>query len=161
MEKISLYTGYEKPRQKPGICPINEGVDFAASTAVYEEATGGSFAVLTCAMGDFGNLVPVENGGALELGKLICVKPAAAEGYELVSVVVNGSDAPTDYQVIDNGEIVPGESIFGAIVVSAETPVSVVVNGAATQINIPANGVIFYCFAVKEGGEFNVEINPA
>lgn len=63
--------------------------------------------------------------------------------------------------MITNGEIVPGASIFGAIVVSAETPVSVVVNGAATSINIPANGVVFYCFAVKEGGAYNVVINPA
>ena len=295
-----------------------EGVDFAASKAVFTEATGGTFAVMTCAMGDFANLVPVENGGALELGKLICVKPTAAEGYEIVKVVVNGNEtpitdpataggfycfyvapgdntvevmfketdpstgvvtvdnktsyeykvqsftyangapsdykdvtdgiiepgaaifgaividstkevtvtvngvetnvnipagpttfycfsvktggkyevvitekgaattgngivtvenktsyeyevqsftyangAPTDYQVITNGEIVPGASIFGAIVVSAETPVSVVVNGAATSINIPANGVVFYCFAVKEGGAYNVVINPA
>ena len=295
-----------------------EGVDFAASKAVFTEATGGTFAVMTCAMGDFANLVPVENGGALELGKLICVKPTAAEGYEIVKVVVNGNEtpitdpataggfycfyvapgdntvevmfketdpstgvvtvdnktsyeykvqsftyangapsdykdvtdgiiepgaaifgaividstkevtvtvngvetnvnipagpttfycfsvktggkyevvitekgaattgngivtvenktsyeyevqsftyangAPTDYQVITNGEIAPGASIFGAIVVSAETPVSVVVNGAATSINIPANGVVFYCFAVKEGGAYNVVINPA
>ena len=294
-----------------------EGVDFAPSTAVLTEATGGSYAVMTCAMGDFGNLAPVADGGALELGKIICVKPTADAGYEIASVVVNGSEepitdpanaggfycfnvapgkntievlfkegnptvgivtvdnqtayeyqlqsftyagaptdykviengeiepgdaifgaividstkevtvsvngvetsvnipagastfycfsvktggkyevvitekgaaaagngivtvtnntdceyqlqsftyangAPTDYKVIENNEIVPGESIFGAIVVSAETPVSVVVNGAATQINIPANGVIFYCFAVKAGGEFNVEINPA
>ena len=294
-----------------------EGVDFAPSKAVYEEANGGSFAVMTCAMGDFGNLVPVENGGALEMGKIICIKPTANDGYEVASVIVNGSDAPitdpanaggfycfnvapgnntievlfkeavatvgvvtvdnqtsyeyqlqsftyagapsdykviengeiepgnaifgaividstkevtvtvngaettvnipagnvtfycfsvktggkydvvitekgaapagngivtvtnntsyeyqvqsftyangapTDYKVVDNGEIVPGDSIFGAIVISAETPVSVVVNGAATQINIPANGVVFYCFAVKAGGEFVVEINPA
>ena len=79
--------------------------------------------------------------------------------YQLQSFTYAG--APSDYKVIENGEIVPGESIFGAIVVSAETPVSVVVNGAATQINIPAGGVTFYCFAVKAGGEFNVEINPA
>ena len=294
-----------------------ESVDFAASKAVYEEAVGGTFAVMTCAMGDFANLVPVANGGDLELGKILCIKPTANEGYEVASVIVNGSDAPitnpanaggfycfniapgnntievlfketdptvgivtvdnktsyafqlqsftyagqptdykviengqiepgdaifgaividsanavtvtvngvetnvnipagantfycfsvktggkydvvitekgaaaagngivkvtnntsyayevqsftyangapTDYKKIENGEIVPGESIFGAIVISAETPVSVVVNGAATQINIPANGVIFYCFAVKAGGDFNVEINPA
>ena len=80
--------------------------------------------------------------------------------YQLQSFTyANG--APADYKVIENGEIEPGDSIFGAIVVSAETPVSVSVNGAATQINIPANGVIFYCFAVKAGGDFNVEINPA
>lgn len=294
-----------------------ESVEMAASTAVYEEANGGSFAVMTCAMGDFGNLAPVENGGALEMGKIICIKPTANEGYEVASVTVNGSaepitdpanaggfycfnvapgsntievlfkeanptvgvvtvdnqtayeyqlqsftyagaptdykviengeiepgdaifgaividgtkevvvtvngvetsvnipagpstfycfsvktggkyevvitekgeaasgngivtvtnntayeyqlqsftyanGAPTDYKVIENGEIEPGESIFGAIVVSAETPVSVVVNGAPTAINIPANGVVFYCFAVKAGGDFAVEINPA
>ena len=294
-----------------------EGVDFAPSTASFAEANGGTFAVMTCAMGDFANLAPVANGGALEMGKLICVKPTANDGYEIVKVVVNGSEEPitnpanaggfycfnvapgtntievmfkeaeatvgvvtvdnqtsyefqlqsftyagqptdykviengeiepgdaifgaividsanevtvtvngvettvnipagpstfycfsvktggkyevvitekgaapsgngivtvtnntgyefelqsftyangqpTDYKVIENGEIEPGASIFGAIVISADTPVTVVVNGAPTQINIPANGVVFYCFAVKEGGDFTVEINPA
>ena len=293
-----------------------EGVDFAAYKAVFAEAVGGTFTVMTCAMGDFANLVPVTNGGALEMGKLICVKPAAAEGYEIVKVIVNGNEtpitnpanaggfycfqvapgentievmfketdpttgvvtvdnktsyeyqlqsftyagapsdykvitdgiiepgaaifgaividsskevtvtvngvetsvnipagpttfycfsvktggkyevvitekgaattgkgivtvtnntsydyqiqsftyagAPTDYKVVENGEIEPGASIFGAIVISAETPVTVVVNGTPTSVNIPANGVVFYCFAVKEGGQFNVEINPA
>lgn len=294
-----------------------ESVELAPSTAVFTEASGGSYVVMTCAMGDFANLVPVADGGALVMGNIICVKATADAGYEVASIIVNGSEepmidpanaggfycfnvapgnntievlfkaadltiglvtvdnqtayeyqlqsftyagapsdykviengeiepgdaifgaividstkevtvtvngvettvnipagpttfycfsvktgglyevvitekgaaaagngivtvtnntsyeyqlqsftyangAPSDYQVIENGEIVPGESIFGAIVISADTPVSVVVNGAATQINIPANGVIFYCFAVKEGGEFNVEINPA
>ncbi len=294
-----------------------EAVDFAPSKAVYEEATGGTFVVMTCAMGDFGNMAQVANGGALEVGKIICVKPAANEGYEVVKVIVNGSEtpmtdpsvaggfycfavapgnntievlfketdptagvvtvtnntaytyelqsftyagapsdykvitdgiiepgaaifgaividstkevvvtvngvetsvnipagtttfycfsvkqggkyevvisekgaapvsgngivtvtnntsyeyqlqsftyagAPTDYKVIENGEIEPGAAIFGAIVISAETPATVVVNGVETSVNIPANGVVFYCFAVKEAGEFKVEINPA
>ena len=34
-------------------------------------------------------------------------------------------------------------------------------DGDAFQINIPANGVIFYCFAVKEGGAFDVVIDLA
>lgn len=71
-----------------------ESVEMAASTAAFAEANGGSFVVMTCAMGDFANLVPVENGGALELGKLICVKPAANESYEVASVTVNGSAEP-------------------------------------------------------------------
>jgi len=294
-----------------------DSVEFAASKAEFVEPFGGTFTVMTCAMGDFGNMAPVENGGALENGKILCVKPAANDGYEVVSVVVNGSDAPmtdpamaggfycyavtpgtntievlfketdptagvvtvtnntdatyelqsftyagaptdykvitdgiiepgaaifgaividstkevvvavngvettvnipagpttfycfsvkeggkydvvisakgaapvsgngivnvtnnteyeyqlqsftyagapTDYQVIENGEIVPGASIFGAIVVSVETPVSVVVNGTPTSVNIPAGNIVFYCFSVKEAGEYNVEINPA
>lgn len=293
-----------------------ESVDFAPSKADFADAFGGTFIVMTCAMGDFGNLVPVADGGALEMGKLICVKPSANEGYEVDKVIVNGVDtpitnpanaggfycfhvgpgnntievlfkasvptdgvvtvdnktsyeyqlqsftyagapsdykvitdgiitpgaaifgaividsskevtvtvngvetsvnipagpttfycfavktggnydvvitekgaaasgnaiinvtnntsydyqlqsftyagAPSDYQVIENGEIVPGASIFGAIVISADTPVVVVVNGTATSINIPNGGVVFYCFAVKEGGDFNVVINPA
>ena len=294
-----------------------ESVEMAASKAVYADAVGGTFVVKTCAMGDFANMADVANGGALELGKIICIKPTANEGYEVAKVVVNGNEnpmtdpkqaggfycfavapgdntievlfkeanpsagvvsvknntsyeyqlqsftyagapsdykvitdgiitpgasifgaividsskevvvtvngvetsvnipagpttfycfavkeggkfdvvisekgaapatgngivkvtnntsyeyqlqsftyagAPTDYKVIENGEIVPGASIFGAIVISAETPVTVVVNGATTSVNIPANGVVFYCFAVKEAGEFNVVINPA
>ena len=297
-----------------------DSVEMAPSTATYADANGGTYVVMTCAMGDFGNMAPVANGGNLVLGNIICVKPAAAAGYEVVKVVVNGNEtpmidpamaggfycfnvapgenaievmfkeaaptmgvvtvtnntgakyelqsftyagaptgykvitdgqiepgdaifgaivvdsskevvvtvngvqtsvnipagastfycfavkqggaydvvisekgaaapapaattgkvnvtnntqyayqvqsftyagAPTDYKVIENGEIEPGASIFGAIVISAETPVSVVVNGTPTSVNIPANGVVFYCFSVKEAGEFNVEINPA
>ena len=195
-----------------------DSVALAPSKAVYEEANNGSFAVMTCAMGDFGNLVPVANGGDLEMGKIICIKPTANDGYEVASVTVNGSDAPitdpanaggfycfnvapgtntievmfkeaeatvgvvtvdnqtsyefqlqsftyagapTDYKVIEDGQIEPGAAIFGAIVISSDTPVVVVVNGAATTVNISAGGVTFYCFSVKEAGEFVVEINPA
>ena len=53
------------------------------------------------------------------------------------------------------------KSIFGAIVISTDTPVTVVVNGSATYINIPAGNITFYCFAVAEAGEYVVEINPA
>ena len=38
--------------------------------------------------------------------------------------------------------------------------VKVVVNGNENPITNPANAGGFYCFAVKEGGEFKVEINP-
>ena len=85
---------------------------------------------------------------------LVCSLVAATDSF-------HDAGAPTDYKVIENGEIEPGASIFGAIVISAETPVTVVVNGTPTSVNIPAGGVVFYCFAVKEGGEFNVVINPA
>ncbi len=294
-----------------------ESVELAPSKAVYEEANGGSFVVMTCPMGQFSNMSPVANGGALTMGNILCIKPTANEGYEVVKVVVNGSEtpminpaqaggfycysivpgdntievmfrtvdptvavvdvknntevnymlqsftygangpegyttitdgvitpgasifgailvtsndevvvtvngvetsinipvptgtgkyycfavkeggkydvviskpgeavsgngivkvtnnsgydyqlqsfvyvngAPSDYKVIENGEIEPGASVFGAIVISADTPVTVTVNGAATNVNIPSNGVVFYCFAVKEGGEFNVVI---
>ena len=192
-----------------------ESVELAASKAVFEEANGGSFLVMTCAMGDFGNLVPVENGGALEMGKLICVKPTANEGYEIASVSVNGNaepitapanaggfycfnvapgtntievlfkeaeptnavvtvdnkteyeyqlqsftyaGAPTDYQVVENGEIVPGDAIFGAIVIDSSKEVTVTVNGVETTVNIPAGPTTFYCFAVKTGGAYDVVI---
>ena len=192
-----------------------ESVDFAPSKAVFENATGGTFTVMTCAMGDFANLVPVTNGGALELGKLICVKPTANEGYEIVKVVVNGNEtpitnpanaggfycfnvapgnntievlfketdptvgvvtvdnkttytyelqsftyagAPTDYQVITNGQITPGAAIFGAIVIDSTKEVTVTVNGLETSVNIPAGANTFYCFAVKTGGKYEVVI---
>ena len=192
-----------------------ESVDFAPSKAVFENATGGTFTVMTCAMGDFANLVPVTNGGALELGKLICVKPTANEGYEIVKVVVNGNEtpitnpanaggfycfnvapgnntievlfkesdptvgvvtvdnkttytyelqsftyagAPTDYQVITNGQITPGAAIFGAIVIDSTKEVTVTVNGVETSVNIPAGANTFYCFAVKTGGNYKVVI---
>ena len=193
----------------------SESVEFAPSTAVFSEATGGSFVVMTCAMGDFANLAPVANGGALELGKIICIKPTANDGYEIVKVVVNGSEepitapanaggfycfnvapgnntievlfkevdptagvvtvdnktsfeyqlqsftyagAPTDYKVIENGIIEPGDAIFGAIVIDSSKAVVVTVNGVATSVNIPAGNVTFYCFSVKTGGKYEVVI---
>ena len=35
------------------------------------------------------------------------------------------------------------------------------VNGAETTVNIPAGGVTFYFFSVKEAGNYDVVINPA
>ena len=192
-----------------------ESVDFASSKAIFEDAFGGTFTVMTCAMGDFGNLVPVANGGALEMGKLICVKPTANEGYEIVKVVVNGNEepitnpanaggfycfnvapgnntievlfkeaeptmgvvtvdnktsyeyqlqsftyagAPTDYKVITDGIIEPGAAIFGAIVIDSTKEVTVYVNGVETTVNIPAGASTFYCFSVKTGGKYEVVI---
>ena len=192
-----------------------DSVDFAPSKAVFVDAFGGSFAVMTCAMGDFANLVPVANGGALEMGKLICIKPTANEGYEIVKVIVNGSEtpitnpanaggfycfnvapgnntievlfkeidptvgvvtvdnktsheyklqsftyagAPSDYKDITNGEIIPGAAIFGAIVIDSSKEVTVTVNGVETSVNIPAGPVTYYCFAVKTGGKYDVVI---
>ena len=192
-----------------------EGVDFAPSTAVFTEAFGGSYAVMTCAMGDFANLAPVADGGALEMGKLICVKPTANEGYEIVKVIVNGNEtpitdpanaggfycfyvapgdntievlfketdpsvgvvvvdnktsyeyqlqsfiyagAPSDYKVIEDGMIEPGAAVFGAIVIDSSKEVTVTVNGVETSVNIPAGNVTFYCFAVKTGGKYEVVI---
>ena len=198
-----------------------DSVELSPSKAVISEANGGSFVVMTCAMGDFGNLLPVANGGALEMGKLICVKPTANEGYEIVKVVVNGNENPitapgnaggfycfnvapgdntievmfrsTDptvgvvdvknnagvnymlqsftygangpegYKTITDGVIQPGNSIFGAILVTSNDEVVVTVNGVATSINIPVpTGTgTYYCFSVKEGGKYDVVISKA
>ena len=35
------------------------------------------------------------------------------------------------------------------------------VNGAETTVNIPAGATTFYCFSVKEAGNYDVVINPA
>ena len=35
------------------------------------------------------------------------------------------------------------------------------VNGAETTVNIPNGGVVFYCFSVKEVGNYDVVITPA
>ncbi len=198
-----------------------ESVELAPSKAVYEEANGGSFAVMTCPMGQFSNMSSVANGGALTMGNILCIKPTANEGYELVKVIVNGSETPMinpaqaggfycfnivpgdntievmfrssdptvavvdvknntgvnymlqsftygangpeGYKTITDGVIQPGSSIFGAILVTSNDAVVVTVNGSATSINIPApSGTgMYYCFAVKEGGKYNVVIsNP-
>ena len=192
-------------------------VEFATPVASLKEALGGAYVVMTCAMGDFGNLVPVADGATLELGKIIAVKPTAAEGYELTKVVVNGLEepminpanaggfycyhvkpgqntievvfteldptagivnvtnntsydyqlqsfnyvngAPSGYKVITDGRIEPGQSVFGAIVIDSTKEVVVTVNGAETSVNIPANGVVFYCFSVKQSGKFDVVIS--
>lgn len=67
-------------------------LDTVKSTVTYSPSEGGTFEVKTCGMGDFQNMMAVENGGALELGKLICVKPNAAEGKEVDKVLVNDSE---------------------------------------------------------------------
>ena len=193
-----------------------ESVELAPSVAVYEEAANGTFVVMTCPMGQFSNMSPVANGGALTLGNIICVKPTAADGYEVSKVVVNGNEtpmiapaqaggfycfnvapgnntievsfktstptngvvtvtnnttntyelqsfiyagAPSNYQVITDGIIVPGEAVFGAIVIDSTKEVTVTVNGVETSVNIPAGANTFYCFAVKQGGEYNVVIS--
>lgn len=280
------------------------------STVSYQPVTGGTYQVKTFANGDFANMVDVENGGKLELGKLLGIKPTADEkyaiksvkvngsdvtlldpqkaggwycfnvaagenkvevefeatdgvvysqvengtftvssfdlngqqptnfenvtsgavvaagkwlgvkctpatGYEVDSVKINGTDAsymggyycahvvegttlykvevtfkaeagvvqigtinvtnssnvdytlqsfvygqngPTDYKVITDGKITVGNSSFGAIVIDAGTSVTVTVNGVATTINTPSNGKIFYCFAVKTAGTYDVVI---
>ena len=71
-----------------------ESVALTPSTAHYEAAQGGTFVVKTCANGDYGNMSDVANGGELALGKIIYIKPAAAEGYEVDYVVVNGRSEP-------------------------------------------------------------------
>ena len=85
--------------------------------------------------------------------------------YKLQSFVY-GETGPSNYQDITNGEIVPGAAIFGAIVVAANTPVVVTVNGVATTVNIPVPNatnpeIIYYCFSVKTADTFNVVITPA
>ena len=194
-----------------------ESVELAPSVAVYEAATNGSFVVMTCPMGQFTNMSPVANGGALTMGNIICVKPTANEGYEVAKVVVNGNEtpminpaqaggfycynvapgnntievlfktltptngvvtvtnntsydytlqsfdfvngAPTNYQVITNGEIVPGAPVYGAIVIDSTKEVTVTVNGVETTVNIPAGPITYYCFSVKEGGKYDVVIS--
>lgn len=194
-----------------------ESVEFAPSTAVFTEAVNGAYVVKTCAMGDFGNMADVADGGALEAGKILCIKPAAATGYEVAKVIVNGNETPmvdpamaggfycfaitpgtnvievlfkalepsngvvnvtnntdaayelqsflygangpSDYKVITDGIIEPGNSVFGAIVIDSSKEVIVTVNGAVTMVNIPAGPITFYCFAVKEGGEYDVVIS--
>ncbi|MBO5930633.1 MAG: hypothetical protein J6Q70_00165 [Clostridia bacterium] len=194
-----------------------ESVELAPSVAVYEEAANGTFVVMTCPNGQFSNMSPVANGGALTMGNIICVKPTANDGYEVSKVVVNGNEtpmtdpayaggfycfnvapgnntievsfktltptngvvtvtnnttntyelqsfdfvngAPTNYQVITNGDIVPGAPVYGAIVIDSTKEVTVTVNGVETTVNIPAGPITYYCFAVKEGGAYNVVIS--
>lgn len=69
-----------------------ESVPMTPSTAVYEQAAGGTFVVKTFAMGDFGNMKDVANGGSLEVGKIVGVKVTPAAGKEVDKVTLNGSD---------------------------------------------------------------------
>ena len=66
----------------------------ATATVKYSTVVGGTYAVKYCTMGDFGNMTDLANGGSVELGKILCVKPTAAEGYEVASVSVNGNLTP-------------------------------------------------------------------
>lgn len=78
--------------------------------------------------------------------------------YQLQSFLYAG--APTDHKVIENGMIEPGAAMYGAVVISADAPVIVIVNGVETMVNIPSGGVVFYCFAVREACNYDVVINP-
>jgi len=104
-------------------------------------------------------VVITEKGAPVAGNAIVTVDNQTSYEYELQSFTYAG--APSDYKVVENGEIEPGASIFGAIVISADTPVTVTVNGVATTVNIPNGGKVFYCFAVKEGGEFKVVITAA
>ena len=103
--------------------------------------------------------LPGADAPTTETKGIVNVTNNTSYDYELQSFTYAG--APSNYQTITNGEIEPGAAIFGAIVVSADTPVSVEVNGAPTTVNIPAGNIVYYCFAVKTAGTYNVVINPA
>lgn len=193
-----------------------DSVELGASKAVYEQASGGTFTVMTCPNGQYTNLSPVENGGALAMGNIIAIKVTPNEGYEIAKVAVNGNttpmidpaqagnfycfqvapgnntievifrainpdagivtvkdnagygyqlmsftygaSGPEGYKVITDGAIQSGASIFGAIVIDSTKEVSVYVNGVETTINIPNQGIVYYCFAVKAGGTYDVVI---
>ena len=108
------------------------------------------------------NVVISEKGSAPVVGTkgIVTVTNNTSYEYEVQSFTY-GANGPENYQVVENGEIEPGAAIYGAIVISVDTPVTVVVNGSATYINIPAGNIVYYCFDVKTAGEFNVVINPA
>ena len=127
-------------------------------TPMTDPAMAGGFYCFAVAPGN--NTIEVLFKASEPTNGIVKVDNKTTFDYQVQSFTY-GATGPSDYQVVENGEIVPGASIFGAIVIDSTKEVTVTVNGAATGINIPANGVTFYCFAVKEAGEFNVEINPA
>lgn len=113
----------------------------------------------------------VKEGGNYEV--VISEKGAVVEGNATI-VVTNDSNieykvqwfelvngAPAGFNDVTNGEIVPGASVWGTIVVSNDTKVSVTVNGAASSFNLPQATVTYYCFKVVEGGTYEVVITPA
>lgn len=113
----------------------------------------------------------VKEGGNYEV--VISEKGEAVEGNAKI-VVTNDSNveykiqwfelvngAPAGFNDVTNGEIVPGASVWGTIVVSNDTPVSVTVNGAPSSFNLPQATVTYYCFKVVEGGNYEVVITPA
>ena len=60
------------------------------ATVKYSTVAGGTYAVKYCTMGDFANMTDLANGGSVELGKILCIKPTAAAGYKVGTVSVNG-----------------------------------------------------------------------
>ena len=98
------------------------------------------------------SFVPAEPTNAV-----VTVTNNTSYDYQLQSFTYAG--APSNYQIVTDGIIVPGATIWGAIVIAADKEVVVKVNGVETSINIPANGVVFYSFAVATGGEYKVEIS--
>jgi hypothetical protein len=105
------------------------------------------------------NVIDVAFQAAEPTNGIVTVTNNTDYAYELQSFIYAG--APSNYQVITDGIIVPGNAVYGAIVIDSSIEVTVTINGAEPFPTIPANGVTFYCFAVKEAGEFNVVIDPA
>ncbi len=87
-----ILTGYRSFSAEYGASITKESsVAKLASTVSFADSTGGTYTVATCAMGDFTNMTVLSNGESLEVGKLVCVKPAPANGKEVKSVTLNGS----------------------------------------------------------------------
>ena len=132
-----------------------ESVAMTPSTAVYGEATNGTFVVKTCAMGDFGNMADVANGGALEAGKILCIKPAAAEGYEVAMISVNGNSTPMVDPAMAGGfycfSIVPGENVIEVLFKQSD-----VVEVAPTAVYSDAEGGTFVVKTCAMGGFNNM-----
>lgn len=140
-----------------------ESVELTPSVAVYEEAANGTFVVKTCAMGDFANMADVANGGALEMGKIICVKPTANAGYEIAKVVVNGSEEPMVNPAMAGGfycfNVAPGnntiEVLFKAAGAEVQTPTAAygAAEGGTFVVKTCAMGDFANMADVANGGE--------
>ena len=102
----------------------------------------------------------VKEGGKYDV---VISKPGAAvEGNAIVNVTNNAGceyklqtfnlvgGAPDAFVDVENGEIVPGQNVWGAIVVAGDATVSVTVNGNAPGLTLPNGGKIYFCFSVKE-----------
>lgn len=146
-----------KPTADPG--KELEAVEVNGSTkTLIEPEKAGGFYCFDVIAGENTISVTFKDEAAPTVATVVITNDSNIE-FSLVSFPFMGG-TPTFTPVTDN-TIEPGANIFGAIAVASNVAVTVTVNGTSTNPNIPGGANMYYCFAVKTAGTYNVVITPA
>ena len=151
------------PTNAPDPTTPTTGFDAAAAMAGFATAVEGTVKLTYVTNYKVDVVRPGEAGSSGMDSFKRDVVATANEGYEIVKVIVNGNETPITDPAMAGGfycfNVAPGNNTIEVMFKESEPTMGVVT--VDNSVNIPAGGVTFYCFAVKEAGEFVVEINPA